>query len=231
MPDDISVPLDGASLQLLDRWIDAQDVSMSRPEAARRLLEDALQKGDPRSTRFTDGERVILAMLAEIHEATTEKGEFRERVMDALWGGHWWSFKWNTSLLHDHVDKVEDVIFVNDVLDMWSFLEERLANLTPEERAKVDDEAAPWGSRAKFNGFDGNNESELIGIARHIMGDGMSWRRFEDHELNSHCPTRSTYGRMLAAWKPIRPRLADRPVSVDELIAVLKAKSWPEDLD
>jgi uncharacterized protein YfbU (UPF0304 family) len=79
----------------------------------------------------------------------------------------------------------------------------------------------------KFIGFDGNNESELMGIARFLIDDMERFTSFKGRELNSHMPTRSMYRRMLSVFEPIRKTLVGVELSADQLITILNAKKYP----
>ena len=58
-----------------------------------------------------------------------------------------------------------------DILDMWTIIESSYHRLSPEEKAQIETEAAPFGKKVQFTGFDGNNESAYMGVAR-VMVDG-----------------------------------------------------------
>ena len=54
---------------------------------------------------------------------------------------------------------------VVDVMDMWSFLESGFSKLSKKRgQGRVAREAAPFGEHVVFTGFDGNNESEHVGM-------------------------------------------------------------------
>jgi len=53
-----------------------------------------------------------------------------------------------------------------DVLDMWEFIEEAFEKLSTEEKERLAKEVGPWGKDVQFLGFDGNNVSEHLSIAR-----------------------------------------------------------------
>ena len=58
---------------------------------------------------------------------------------------------------------------VVNVLDMWSFIEEAYEKLSYDQKAQIEREAEPLGKHVMFAGFDGNNESRQIGIARFLI--------------------------------------------------------------
>jgi uncharacterized protein YfbU (UPF0304 family) len=52
-----------------------------------------------------------------------------------------------------------------------------------------------------FCGFDGNNESKLMGYAIYIVKDLGRYNEFKDADLNSHMPMLAKYRRMLSEWE------------------------------
>jgi uncharacterized protein YfbU (UPF0304 family) len=69
-------------------------------------------------------------------------------------------------IFHGHADRRSRVSFVVDVPDMWEFIEEAFEKLSTEEKERLAKEVGPWGKDVQFLGFDGNNVSEHLSIAR-----------------------------------------------------------------
>lgn len=88
--------------------------------------------------------------------------------------------------------------FVFDVLDMHRDL------MTSFEQLKDKESIDP--SQVNFRGFDGNNESELMGFLTFLKGQGRWSETLEKCPLNSHFPTVDRYQAMLRNWKPIRDK-------------------------
>ena len=65
-------------------------------------------------------------------------------------------------------DVVSEVV---SILDMWDMLETSYQRLSKEDKAKVEKEAEPFGKNVQFRGFDGNNESEYMNVARFLVDD------------------------------------------------------------
>ena len=80
-----------------------------------------------------------------------------------------------------------------------------------------------FGKHVKFIGFDGNNETEYMGIARFLVEKMDRFTRFKGREMNSHCPIIDAYARMFTVFEPIRKTLIGRKLSTDEIISILKA--------
>jgi uncharacterized protein YfbU (UPF0304 family) len=177
----------------------------------------------------SQSERLILAMLCDVHQHLKMKGDIDSKFgTEAIYGGHFWGLKWKfPGLFHGHEDREAVVSEVVDVLDMWSFLETGYAKLSKKEKERIAAEDTPFGKRVTFFGFDGNNEAEHMGIARFLIEQLDRFLSFKGRDLNSHMPTIQTYRRMLAVFEPIRETLIGRELSADQIIKVLKGAVHP----
>src|SRR5690606_12828846 len=113
-----------------------------------------------------------------------KKREFRpetiELISTAVCNGHDWAIDWELGgIFPSEVDSKEDVSFVADALDMWSFIELRWSRLSPEDQARVR-EAVPLISQPEFLGFDGNNETDYMAIARMLIRTMGRFSNFKD---------------------------------------------------
>jgi len=97
--------------------------------------------------------------------------------------------------------------------------------LSASDIARLKKEADPFGNHVKFAGFDGNNESEHMGIALFLVEKMDRFTRFKGRDMNSHHPSVDTYARMFAVFEPIRKTLIGRSLSPTEMISILKAKA------
>jgi uncharacterized protein len=137
-------------------------------------------------------------------------------------GGHYWAPKWDMQgVFHDHVDDPDDVTHVVDVLDMWSFMEEAYESFSKADKAKIAAEAGPLGELVQFHGFDGNNESSQLSIARFLIEDMDRFSRFKGRDLNSHHPTHGRYARMLELFERMRAQLIGHGLSAKQVIELL----------
>lgn len=221
--------IDSELLARLDYWRGQEDDLPSRAEAVRRLIEAGLahdNKGRP--VYLSDGEKLITTMLADVIKGLKIETETDiDLVKNVIYGGHYWALGWEMpGLFHSHIDKQSRVSFVVNVLDMWDFLEEAFEKLGDDDKARLAELAEPYGKEVKFPGFDGNNESEYMSIARFLITDLSRFSRFQDrqHDLNSHYPMLEPYGRMYRAFEPIRRDLIGRGMTVDEVATVLNAR-------
>jgi len=222
--------LDEDILARVDKWRSEQPDLPSRAEAMRRLVEAGLAGGAKQNVVFSDGEKLIAMMLRDLYRHHKVKGEIDpDFIQDVIVGGHFWAPRWEMQgLFHDHTDSADDVRFVVDVLDMWSFVQRAHGKLSAKERARVESEADPFGKHVKFPGFDGNNESELMSIARFFVEKMDRFSEFKGGSFNSHMPTVAMYRRMLGVFDPLRKTLVGVDLSADQLIAILKSMKYPE---
>jgi uncharacterized protein YfbU (UPF0304 family) len=219
--------LDEETLTRVDNWRSEQDDLPSRAEAIRRLVDSGLARESRGSVRLSDGERLLLVMMRDLYKHLgVTRGEIEpDFIAEMIWGGHYWAASWKLSgLFHGHADDPRNVRYVVDVLDMWSFLERGYEQLSAADKAKVEKGAAPFGDDVKFFGFDGNNETEQLGIALFLIEQLGRFTKFKGRDLNSHMPTRDGYARMLQVWEPMRTTLMGRELSADEIIKLLLAR-------
>jgi uncharacterized protein YfbU (UPF0304 family) len=217
--------LEEGLLEQVDRWRSKQQDVPARAEAMRRLVERGLERvEDP----FSGGEKVIVLMLRDVmKQLKMKRGEIDvDLVAKAIFGGHYWALKWGMQgVFHDHADRPQDVRFVADVLDMWSFVEASYAALSAKDKERVATEAHPFGRHVTFVGFDGNNEAELYTIARFLVEDMNRFGEFKGREFNSHSPMVEVYQRMLAVFAPFRERVDGATLAATQLISILEARN------
>ena len=217
-------------LENVDVWRTRQNDLPSRSEAVRRLVEVGLgATGGDGHIRLSDGDKLILIMLCQLFKQLKLKSEIDpEFVEAAIHGGHYWGLKWEYSgIFHDYEDKQSVVNEVVDVLDMWSFLESGFGKLPKKDKDRVASEAEPFGKRVVFAGFDGNNESEYMGVARFLIEKLDRFSSFKGRDLDAHMPTIDAHRRMFAVFEPIRRTLTGRDLNAKEIIEILKAKLHP----
>jgi uncharacterized protein YfbU (UPF0304 family) len=174
----------------------------------------------------------MLVMLSEIHEALKIKdGVDTKLLKEAIYSDNTWALTWEMPGIigaDAHEETPPEVSEVVDILDMWQFLEEAHGELSPEDRKRVETEAAPFGARVKFTGFDGNHEGRLMSAATFLVDNMGRFSRFKGRDMNSHgSPPIDAYRRMLAVWEPMRATLDGNRLTADQVIQILKAKKHP----
>lgn len=217
--------LDARLIERLDRWRDLQEDSPSRAEAVRRLVETGLA-GGRRELAISDGEKLILTMMADIHKATVQDGEVDpDFVVAALCGGHHWGLEWQHSgLFHGHVDSPAVVSEVVNILDMWSYVESSFAQLAADAQTRVEASSGYDRKLFRFAGFDGNHESEHLSATRFMIEDLGRFPSFKGREVNSHFPVLESYRRQYRAFEPIRARSMGEPLRASDLIEILQER-------
>lgn len=222
--------LDEATIRRVDEWREERGGS-SRAEAIRNLVQMGLEADSRDVVHFSDGEKVLLLMMQDLykHLDLTEPEVDPRFVAEVIHGGHYWAPRWVwPGIFHGHSDRIENLNFVVDVLDMWNFIERGHEQLSEAGRKEVEADAEPFGKFVRFTGFDGNSEGELIGIARFLVEELGRFSRFKGRELNAHLPTIGANTRMLDVFEPLEPKLVGRELTANELVDILKAWKYPE---
>jgi len=179
---------------------------------------------------LSNGEKLILAMLCEIYQHIGIENEIDPKfVQSAICSGNTWGLEWKyPGIFHDSETSPEIVTEVVNYLDMWTFIEISYERLTQEEKNRVEIEAEPFGKHVKFPGFDGNNESEYLGVARFLIDDLERFTDFKGRDLNSHCPLVEAYRRMYSLFHQMQASLHNG-MDVVQIVELLKAKRYPDD--
>ena len=217
--------LDRETVQQVDAWRGEQPGRPSRAEAIRRLVATGLTVLGKSDNRMSAGEMLILMMLRDLYKHLGARGEIDpDFVAETIWGGHFWGLNWAyTGLFHGHVDQPQAVDEVVDLLEMWHFIESGYDNLSHQDKQNLEIAAGARGKDVKFPGFDGNNESEQLGIAQFLIEHLERFQRFKGRDLNSHFPGIDTYRRMWPAFKPTRATLAGGELTYQQLVKILTA--------
>lgn len=179
--------------------------------------------------KLTDGEKLIILMLTEIYEKFQIDGETEpDFLRSAIFNDHLWGIRWKYSgIPFEPADDPPVVGEVVDILDMWSFIEHAYTKLDEKQRQKLAQDAAPFGENPRFNGFDGNNESEHMSVAMFLVDKLERFQEFKGRNFNCHFPSLDAHQRMLAVFEPLRASLADSSLSVEQLAKILKARIHP----
>lgn len=183
--------------------------------------------------KLTDGEKLIILMLTEMYEKLQIEGETEPGFLrSAIFNDHLWGIRWKYSgIPFEHAEDPPIVREVVDILDMWSFIEYAYAKLNDQEQRQLALAAKPFGENPRFNGFDGNNESEHMSVAMFLVNQLERFQEFKGRSFNCHHPSLDTHRRMLAAFEPLRSSLADSSLSVDQLAKILSEKVHPSSRD
>lgn len=132
--------------------------------------------------QFSNGERLIVVMLAEVMEAMGLNQEIDPTLVKSLTiSNDGWAIERKYSGIFDSkVPEPEDVKETSDILWMWGIIESSISKLTGANAS----EAAGWYN-GKFKGFDGNNDDHY-GIAHTLIEELGEFSSFKGRGLNSH---------------------------------------------
>ncbi len=182
-----------------------------------------------RTIKLSDGEKLMILMLADMYKNLKIKGEFDPAfISETIHSDYLWGFNWRYSgIPFEKSETPREVKETVDYMDMWGFLQDSYETLSPADKKRVEVEAEPFGKHVQFPGFDGNNEPHC-GIARYLIDHLDSFQSFKGHNLNSHSRSVEGYERMFRVFEPIRSTLIDRLLNADEIIKILKARIHPD---
>lgn len=111
---------------------------------------------------------------------------------------------------------------------MWSFIEESYKGLSKEDKDLIEKEAYPFGRDPRFEGFDGNNESEYMSSASFIVNELDRYEEFKGRDFNSHCPLVDSYNRMYPKFEELRKKSHFQPMTSQDIIEILRERIHPE---
>jgi len=179
--------------------------------------------------KLTDGEKLIILMLTEMYEKLQIAGETEpDFLRSAIFNDHLWGIRWKYSgIPFEQAEDPPIVRQVVDILDMWSFIEYAYTKLDAQEQHQLALAAKPFGENPRFNGFDGNNESEHMSVAMFLVNQLDRFQEFKGRSFNCHHPSLDAHLRMLTVFEPLRPSLATSSLSVDQLAQILNAQVHP----
>jgi len=235
MSERLELRLDEETIRRVDVWRSNEGDIPSRSEAIRRLIDVGLADNTKEGFRLNNTDKLVVWMLSEImkNQIKTRKEKKDDPydmktvnlIQEAVYGGHFWALGWEMpGVIHDHVDDRRKVSTVVNILDAWSFIEGAYEDYDAKTRATIEKQVGFRGKNPTFLGFDGNNETEYLSIARFLVETLGRFQRFKGREFNSHLPTASRYSRMARLFEDIRKKLGDRRLSPTEMIELLKVE-------
>src|SRR5947209_1100702 len=119
---------------------------------------------------LSDGEKLILVMLGEMHKALNIKGGIDpDFVLETISRDYLWGFRYGLGgIPFSKGETPPEVRETIDALGMWWDIERSYEQLSNSDKKKIEKEADPFGKHVRFEGFDGNNEPHC-GIARYFV--------------------------------------------------------------
>lgn len=105
--------------------------------------------------------------------------------------------------------------FVLNILNLYRAIE--------DTKRKNKNSSLAQHSYSYFQGFDGNEESEYLGFAYFLIKTQGKFAEQQDYltendNLNSHCPMKEKYERMLEKWKEYPKLFSLTPEQVIEIL-------------
>jgi uncharacterized protein YfbU (UPF0304 family) len=178
----------------------------------------------PRSylMELTRVERTILAnQLLILEKLNPEWSSQYEPIREALERG--WTLHYEDAVRHVDRDELSPAACqqVVDILDMYRAITFALAKIDPDDELQKH-------YYARFDGFDGNNETRQVAYARYYVHKLDRFKELlerTDDDFNSHSPALATYRQMLSVWQALPSERRYRLARVD-LELVLKASGF-----
>jgi len=179
--------------------------------------------------KMSDGEKIIILMLTELCEKLDIHGEMDpDFLRSAIFNDMLWGIRWKyPGIPFSEAEDPAVVKEVVDILDMWSFVEHAYADLNDDGKAELEKLVPHFRRDPRFQGFDGNNESEYMGTALFLVNELERFEEFKRRDFNCHHPSIEMHRRMLAVFEPIRRNLGIRRMSLQELANILNAQVHP----
>jgi uncharacterized protein len=105
---------------------------------------------------------------------------------------------------------------------MWLFIETAYEKFSAADKKRVEAEVGPLGKNPQFTGFDGNYETEYMGIAGFLVEKMDRFEHFKGRDFNSHVPVVDRSKQMIVLFGPMRSSLVGRELTADQVITLMK---------
>ncbi|HKP22341.1 MAG TPA: YfbU family protein [Dongiaceae bacterium] len=176
---------------------------------------------------LSEGERLILAMLCDIHKALNLKGAVDpDALRPLILGAQDNGAACTNGTSANHRDRTAVATEVSEILDMWSAIERGYKHLSVDEKRNVEAEAGPLGRGVRFSGFDCECEVDYRDAAHHLIEVTGLFERFQGRNLDAHMPALAGYRGMLRLYAPIRSVGGDRRLDVRQIIVLANAEKY-----
>ena len=170
---------------------------------------------------MSDGERLIAVMLADLMQHLDVKGELDPALIKAaiVAKDYWILRRQYSGLFNDEAGTPDAVVAeVIDILEMMSILERSIEALPAPQRAAA--QADPFH---RWNGFDGNYETQHLGVAQTLIEEFGHFPLFRGRGMNSHFPTLDRYRRMHMVFQSSLARQRAGKLSFEQIQGILDA--------
>lgn len=144
---------------------------------------------------LTNAERLILAnqyeILSKLSEDKYERQSY-EKMSSNLKNGYKWLYEQYFDVVSENLSADASELVIK-TLCLYQALHYSYEDL--------DDKDGISEHEVKFQGFDGNNETELMGFVRALKENDRFIDTIENGHLNSHRPMVNTYKKMVQQWQ------------------------------
>ena len=173
--------------------------------------------------QVSEGERLILVMLCDIHKALKIRGAIDPDALSAsVLNG-----KSGVGEIAGLCASQESVASeVDEILAMWAAIERGYKRLTVDEKREVEAGAGPLGRGVRFSGFDAESENRHREAARTLIEQTEKFERFQGRNLDAHMPCLAGYRRMLRIFGPMRGSAPDPRLGVEQIIVLANAEKY-----
>ena len=170
-------------------------------------------------------------MLSDLYDSVDIKGKIDHNfIRSAISANMEWSIPWKCGFTSDIPDTPDIVKEVMDIFDMWRAIEDSYKELSDDDKTILEKNANPFGNKPKFEGFDGNNESEYMRTALFLVNKLDKFSEFKGRDLNSHSRSIDIHRKMLPTFTEILDK-SGFPFQVDDLAKILLSPTYPSNLD
>jgi uncharacterized protein len=177
---------------------------------------------------LSEGERLILVMLCDIHKALNLKGAIDPDTLKPLLLDAGKNGAVVNGGAGDHLDRTAVTTEVGEILDMWSAIERGYKHLSVDQKREVEIGAGPLGRGVRFSGFDAESEIAYREVAHVLIEEASQFDRFQGRNLDAHMPALAGYRRMLRIYGPMRSVSGDRRLDVQQIIALANAEKYAD---
>lgn len=182
---------------------------------------------------LSSGEKLILIMLCDLFEHLKIEDKIDiELVRAAIGGGHLWALEWEmTGIFHGEETSSEVASETAHILTMWETLERSYEKLSKEDKEWLASNCPDlYGSPVRFRGFDGNSETDHIGVMRLFTENMRRFAHFKGRDFNAHLPnTLGMHRRMLPVFEKIFYKESPGDLTAAQIAQVFAAESYHQD--
>jgi uncharacterized protein YfbU (UPF0304 family) len=171
--------------------------------------------------KLTEGEKLILLMLCEIHEhlKISDKTDAK-LIREALRTGNLWGLDRDYRPVPEVDPKVAHETL--EILAMWERLEESFARLSPSDKKWFEEHASGFQNGVEFPGFSGNFDSEQLMAARFYIDVLENFEHFKDRQLSRYpVSTMPAYRRMVPSYKRILATVTNKDFTASQVAEVV----------